>query len=69
LRLGDYDKSIADFDASLKLRPQEPWALYGRGIDEKRRGKIADGENDMMAAAALSPPIAEAFSKRGFNPP
>jgi tetratricopeptide (TPR) repeat protein/predicted aspartyl protease len=68
LRLGDYDKSIADFDAALVLRPKSAWSLYGRGIAQIRRGKTAEGRADMAAAEAVWPPIAEAFAMRGITP-
>jgi tetratricopeptide (TPR) repeat protein len=68
LRLGDYDKSIADFDAVLALRPKSAWSLYGRGIAKIRRGKVAEGQADMTAAAAVWPPIADDFAKRGITP-
>jgi tetratricopeptide (TPR) repeat protein/predicted aspartyl protease len=68
LRLGDYDKSIADFDAVLALRPKSAWSLYGRGIAKIRRSKAAEGQADMTAAAAVWPPIADDFAKRGLTP-
>jgi tetratricopeptide (TPR) repeat protein/predicted aspartyl protease len=68
LRLGDYDKSIADYDASLLLRPKDAWALYGRGVDKLRRGKASEGQADMAAATAVFPAIAGAFEKRGIHP-
>jgi tetratricopeptide (TPR) repeat protein len=68
LRLGDYDKSIADFDAVLALRPQSAWSLYGRGIAKIRRSKAGEGQADMSAAAAIWPSIAEDFAKRGITP-
>jgi tetratricopeptide (TPR) repeat protein len=68
LRLGDYDKSIADFDAALTLRPESAWSLYGRGIAKIRRNQAAEGQADMTAAAAVWPTIAEDFAKRGISP-
>ena len=68
LRLGSYDKSIADYDDSLKLYPQDAWVLYGRGVAKIRKNKVAEGEADMAAAAALWPPIAEEFKRRGIAP-
>lgn len=68
LRLGDYDKSIADYDASLTLRPKDAWALYGRGVDKLRRGKTGEGKADMAAATALFAPIADAFQENGIHP-
>jgi tetratricopeptide (TPR) repeat protein len=68
LRLGDYDKSIVDFDAALALRPDSAWSLYGRGIAKIRRSRAAEGQADMSAAAAVSPEIAEDFARRGITP-
>jgi tetratricopeptide (TPR) repeat protein len=68
LRLGDYDKSVADYDESLKLNAKDPWSLYGRGIDKARRGKTTEGQADLAAATALWPQIADAFQKHGIAP-
>jgi tetratricopeptide (TPR) repeat protein/predicted aspartyl protease len=68
LRLGDYDVSIKDFDVSLAMNAKNAWALYGRGIDKVRRGRVAEGQADMSAAAALSPEIAADYEKRGVSP-
>jgi tetratricopeptide (TPR) repeat protein len=68
LRLGDYDKSIADYDDSLKLLPKDPWSLYGRGIAEIRKKKIVQGEADIAAATTISASIGEAFKHRGILP-
>jgi tetratricopeptide (TPR) repeat protein/predicted aspartyl protease len=67
LRLGDYDKSIADYDASLKVNPKNAWALYGRGVAKTRR-KSGSGDADMTAATALWAPISDAFEHRGILP-
>ncbi len=68
LRVGDYNKSIADFDGSLSMHPKDPWALYLRGIDKIRLGKTSEGQADMAAATALSPPIADEFKRHGMTP-
>ena len=68
LRMGDYDKAIADYGASLALRPKDAWSLYGRGTAELHRNKIAQGEADQAAATALWAPIAEQFKRRGIAP-
>jgi tetratricopeptide (TPR) repeat protein len=68
LRLGDYDKSVADYDESLKLNAKDPWSLYGRGIDKARRGKTTEGQADLAAATSLWPQIADAFQKHGIAP-
>jgi tetratricopeptide (TPR) repeat protein/predicted aspartyl protease len=68
LRLGDYQKSIADYDTSLGLGAKDPWALYGRAVAEKRLGKSAAAEADMAAAKDLWPAIDTAFEKYGIHP-
>lgn len=68
LRLGDYDKSIADYDASLKLSPMEGGSYYGRGIDKLRKNKTREGEADIAEAVKLKPAIAEEFARRGVRP-
>ena len=68
LRLGDYQKSLDDFSTSLGLGPKDAWALYGRGVDELRLGKHAQGEADLDSAQAVWPGIAQAFEKHGIHP-
>jgi tetratricopeptide (TPR) repeat protein/predicted aspartyl protease len=67
-RLGDYDKSIADYDASLKINPKDASALYGRGIDKLRKLRTSEGQADIDQATALSPKIAQSFDLLGFAP-
>lgn len=68
LRMGDYDKSIADYDASLKINPKNAWSLYGRGIGRLRKQMTADGNADIAQAMALWPQVAEEFKRRGIVP-
>jgi tetratricopeptide (TPR) repeat protein/predicted aspartyl protease len=68
LRRGEFDKSIADYDAALKLNPQQARSLYGRGIAKLRKQRNAEGEVDIAAAEKIAPKIAENFSRRGIDP-
>jgi tetratricopeptide (TPR) repeat protein/predicted aspartyl protease len=68
LRLGDYAKSIADYDISIAIAPKGAWAWYGRGIDKLRQLKTAAGEADIEQAQSLSPTIAEKFMHHGIVP-
>jgi len=68
MRLGDYDKSIADYDASLKLFPKDPGAYYGRGIAKLREKKTGEGEADIAAAVKLKSTIADEFGRHGVVP-
>jgi tetratricopeptide (TPR) repeat protein len=68
LRLGNYDKAIADYDAAIAAQPKSAWSHYGRGIARTRKGLTADGQADMAEATALSPKIAEFAGRHGINP-
>jgi tetratricopeptide (TPR) repeat protein len=68
LRLGDYDTSIADYDAALKINPKDAYALYGRGIGELRKQKTQEGQADIAQATLLSPKIAQSFDRHGITP-
>jgi tetratricopeptide (TPR) repeat protein/predicted aspartyl protease len=68
LRMGEYGRSIADYDASLKINPENPWAWYGRGICELRTHKEAQGQADIARAEELWPQVAEEFKIRGILP-
>jgi tetratricopeptide (TPR) repeat protein len=63
LRMGDYDKSISDYDAALKISPKNPWSWYGRGIDKLRKQKISEGQSHIAQATSLWPKIGEEFNR------
>jgi tetratricopeptide (TPR) repeat protein len=67
LRLGALDKSIADYDASLKLQPKSAWSLYGRGIAKSKLNRVSEAEADKAAATALLPRIGESFARYGIG--
>jgi tetratricopeptide (TPR) repeat protein len=69
LRRGEFDKSIKEYDAALKLVPRDVWALYGRGLSKLRKGANTDGEADLAAARAIQPRITEDFARMGLTPP
>lgn len=68
LRMGNYDKSIADYDAAIKINPKDASSWYVRGIDELRVQRRGDGEADIAQAEALAPTVAEKHSRRGIAP-
>ena len=68
LRLGDYGKSITDYDASIAIAPKDAWSWYGRGIDKLRQHQAAAGDADIAQAKSLAPAIAERFEHRGIAP-
>jgi len=68
-RMGDFDKSIADYDAALAGNPKLAWALYGRGLDELHKGKTTEGQADMARATALQPDVANEAKEFGLSAP
>jgi tetratricopeptide (TPR) repeat protein/predicted aspartyl protease len=67
-RLGDFAKSIADYDESLKLQPNAAWMLYGRGMAKLRANKTNEGEADISEALKIAPGVAGAYQKIGIAP-
>ncbi len=68
LRLGDYDKAIADYDASLRMEPDKPWPLYGRGLAKLKKNQRAAGEADVAEAIKIGPNVAGAYRQIGLVP-
>ena len=67
LRLGDYAKALADYDASIKINAQNAWGLYGRGLAKIRLKKQADGESDLAAATKLNSKVADFYERYGLS--
>ncbi|NOT39958.1 MAG: tetratricopeptide repeat protein, partial [Alphaproteobacteria bacterium] len=65
---GDFAAAIDDYTAALKLWPENPQALYGRGAAKSRRGDTTGAAADMNAARALKADIAAAEEKLGIGP-
>jgi tetratricopeptide (TPR) repeat protein/predicted aspartyl protease len=57
LRLGKLQKSMADFNRGLAIRPTESWSLYGRAVVHLRLGERALGQDDLVAARKAWPGI------------
>lgn len=68
LRMGDYAKSVADYDAALKIEPQNAWALYGRGLANLKQKNTGAGNADIAAATALSAGVALQYTEYGLSP-
>jgi tetratricopeptide (TPR) repeat protein/predicted aspartyl protease len=68
LRMGDYDKSIAEYDVALKINAKNAWSLYGRGIDKLRKQQTSAGDADIAGARAIWPQVAEEFKRHGIAP-
>jgi len=68
LQLGDFDKSISDFNTSLKRQPKGSFALYGLGVAERKKGLQAEGDKNIQAAVAITPTIPEFFKRLNLTP-
>ena len=66
-RLGDYDKSIGNYDAALKIRPKNAWTLYGRGLAELKKNNRSEGEADIAEAVKIAPGVAAAYKRMGLG--
>ena len=64
LKLGEFNKSIIEYDAALRLNPQHASAFYGRGLAKQKMGDGPGAEADFAAARAINQAIAEEFVKR-----
>jgi tetratricopeptide (TPR) repeat protein/predicted aspartyl protease len=68
LRRGELDKSVDDYSEALKVNPQSPWALYGRGLAKIRKGMTVAGQTDEAAARHTAPHIEDVFHQYGIVP-
>jgi tetratricopeptide (TPR) repeat protein/predicted aspartyl protease len=67
-RQGDYRRSMAEYDASIRMDGKSAAAWYGRAITKLRMGLTKGYEADLAAATQLSADIAEQFKRRGIEP-
>jgi len=69
LKLGQFDKALADYDAALTLtkNPNNADWLYGRGVTKLKKGDIAGGNADIEIAKTIKAGIAEEYAKYGIK--
>jgi lipoprotein NlpI len=68
LRLGNLDAALAEYEIALRLRPNAPYSLYGRGIALIRKGRAKDGEDDLAKARLGDSHVDETFASIGMKP-
>ena len=66
LKMGQPQNAIADYDAALQLSARKASSLYGRGIAKLRTGN-GSGNNDIAAAKAIDPNVADEFNRYGVR--
>ena len=54
-------------DEALKLTPNSPAALYGRGVAKLMKGDVAASNADFEVAKEIKPSIVEEFTKVGVQ--
>jgi tetratricopeptide (TPR) repeat protein len=67
LKLGQPEQALVDYDEALKLNPNAPAALYGRGVAKLMKGDVAASNADFEVAKSIKPSIAEEFTKVGVG--
>lgn len=66
LRMGQYDRAIADYDEALSLAPKTAWSLYGRGL-ARRHKDDPSSKGDLDAAVAINPGLPARAHALGIN--
>jgi tetratricopeptide (TPR) repeat protein len=69
LKLGQFDKALADYDAAFALTstPDNAEWLYGRGLAKAGNGDARGGNADLDRAKSIKADIAEDFAKYGWK--
>ena len=67
LKRGAYQQAIADYSAAIAQNASDADSLYGRGVARLRTGNTAGGNEDIVAAKAIAPSIAEEFKEYGVT--
>ena len=62
---GDTDRAIADFDAAVKLDPNDAIAVNNRGLRHRNKGDADRAIADFSAAIKLKPDYVNALYNRG----
>ncbi len=65
LKDGDSERAEVAFDHALAFNPDFPEAMNGRGIVERRRGRLDEARRWYEGAVRVSPDFAEAHSNLG----
>ena len=65
LKLGQFDKAAADYDAALKIDPKIATSLFGRGVARLKTGNSAAGNADIAAAKAIKVDTVEQMAALG----
>jgi Caspase domain/Tetratricopeptide repeat len=67
LKLCHNTEALSDYDSAVKYNPRQASSLFGRGVAKVRIGNTAGGNDDIVAAKAIAPSIAEEFKEYGVT--
>jgi tetratricopeptide (TPR) repeat protein len=69
LKLGQFDKALADYDAAFALTKSSDHAdwLYVRGVAKLKKGDTAGGNADVASAKTMKADIADEYAKYGIK--
>src|SRR5262249_5344808 len=65
LRVGDFDRAIADFDEAIRMRPDSARAHHDRGNAWSSKGELARALADYEVAISLDPNNPALYRDRG----
>jgi len=69
LKLGQFDKAIADYDVALTMtnNPKNAEWLFGRGTAKLKKGDTSGGNADIDSAKAIKADIADRYATYGVK--
>jgi tetratricopeptide (TPR) repeat protein len=65
-KVGDFDRSIVNFNEAIRLNPKDAAAYYDRGLTYYRKGDYNRAMADYNEALRLNPTYVAAFNNRGL---
>jgi hypothetical protein len=67
LKICHNTEALSDYDSAVRYNPRQASSLFGRGVAKLRTGNTAGGNDDIVAAKAIAPSIAEEFKEYGVT--
>ncbi len=67
LKLGSFERAIADYGAAVARNQKDADSLYGRGVAKLKSGDTAGGDADIAAAKVIKPDIAGDYASYGIK--
>jgi Flp pilus assembly protein TadD len=68
LKQSRFQDAWNDYDAAMRINPEGPSWVYGRGIAALRLGRTEEGRADIARAQALNAEVARYYAGLGIRP-